>query len=190
MKYFFLILVISFSHSTSANVLKRARVDSKTVMALSKCKTAVEVIDKEIPDTVACPRVLKFTYKDALTSAELRNIVQEELTFSLTSKTSDWTSIIPESFALQLGFVAETLSEGSGQYTVRTEKKIRKFMDIAESAVAEVSQMLMFKGNALGSKVFTDTQTTWGAKVNAKAVLILNAPLKTVEVYLHGDLDG
>lgn len=70
------------------------------------------------------------------------------------------------------------------------EKKIRKAIKDAYASVLSLSKILILKGKALGAKIYVDPDTSWGPKVKAKAVLILNAPHKTVEVYLHGDLDG
>jgi putative cell wall-binding protein len=190
MKNFYLLAALTFSLISEAAILKPASNDKQTAEALSKCKSAVRIIEAEIPDTVACPKVLKYSFKEATSAAELSKIVEAELKYNLQAKVSDWDKIISESFELQTGFAAETLSEGSGQYADKVEKKIRKAISDADSAIAVLSKNLVLKGTALGSKVYVDTETTWGSKINAKAIIILNAPRKTVEVYLHGDLDG
>jgi hypothetical protein len=91
-------------------------------------------------------------------------IVGLELNYSLKNKGSDWATLLAESFDLQTGF--------------------------ADASVLSLSKILILKGKALGAKIYVDPDTSWGPKVKAKAVLILNAPHKTVEVYLHENLDG
>ena len=184
----FSLFVLSFT--AHAGVLKSASLDVKTQAALSKCRSAVNIIDNEFPDTVACPKAFKYTFKNAMTHSELRNVVESELNFSLMAKASEWESLLADSFETQTDFATESLSEGSGQYSEKVEEKLRKAIRDADVSVSEFSRLVIIKGRALGSKVYVDHETFWGPKVKAHALIILNAPRRSVDVYLHGDLDG
>jgi hypothetical protein len=184
----FSFFVLSFT--AYAGVLKSSPLDVKIKAALSKCRSAVNIIDNEFPDTVACPKAFKYTFKNAMTLSELKNVVESELNFSLVAKTSEWESLLANSFEIQNGFAAESLSEGSGQYPEKDEEKLRRAIRDAEVSVRDFSRLMIIKGRALGSKVYVDPETFWGPKVKAHALIILNAPRKSVDVYLHGDLDG
>jgi hypothetical protein len=186
-----LLTVTLFSLSALAGVLKPVKLDKKVELILAKCQKAVKAIDEEIPDTIACPKSQAYGYNEELNVEALKKTMDKELSYSLKiSKSTDWLSLFEDSFAYHLGWVTETLSEGSGQYSVAEEKKIRKGMRDADAAFSQLIEFMKASVAQSGARVFLDTETFWAPRVNGKAFVIMNSKKKSVEVYLHGDLDG
>ena len=184
-------ILSTFTSIQAAEKLRQVKPNPLVMKLVLDCRTAINVVDKTVPETIACPTVQKYTYQNSVNLSVLLSMVESQLGFTLkASSPKNATLLVLDSFMSQANAVNETLSEGSGEYSKSSLEKTKAALNSAIFQTKLMGKMMVDAGSASVARTFVDPSTYWAPSVNAVAAIIVNPVKKTVYVIMHGDLDG
>ena len=136
---------------------------------------------KNVSDYVACPKAMKYVFKNYSPQAVLNFLKENEILgvyFEPTLSTEkDGVGEIMKSLRSHLS----SLNSVDGIEGKQAKKSFTL-------SISKIDQALH---KAVRNKiVYLDPNTYWAPSVNAKSLVILNEQKKSVTIILHGDTDG
>lgn len=140
-----------------------------------------EPFESEVSNFAACPKVLTYRLNN-LTEEKAKHFLETELYLSLfPSSLAEGTEELLEGLNLQAAALENHRVELNSKSTQKAFESFQNF-------VKNFNRKL--KTEARSKIIYFDPSTYWAPSVEAKALVLIDLPNNTVEVVLHGLVDG